>query len=452
MRIVIAGAGEVGTHLAQMLSSEEQDIVLMDADEKRLEERKNNQLEALVAAGNPVILDDLKEAHVSGADLFVSVTPDGATNLLACSLAKQLGARQTIARVNTHHHLEPRYADHFRGMGVDHLIYPEELAANEIASTILNPWARQYVELFKGALILVGVKVRAEAEIVGKSLYELGKMETEDGNKFYHIVAIKRDLRTIVPTGQTCIEANDLVFFTCPATHIDHIRKLAGKESPKVRKMVIMGASRVAMQTIKKLPESIRICVIERDKEKCAMISDMKRPNVMVYHGDGQNSKLLEEVGLADAQVFVALTQNSETNILACLAAKRYNVYKTIAKEENIDYIPLAYRLDIGTLINKKLLAAGYIYQMLLGQKASSIVTLSLLENAEVAELMVGRQSPLVGKRVRDLDLPEQMTLGGMLRNGVTQMIGGDTIIEPYDHVIVFYHNVSLNELRHLFN
>ncbi|MDO4691948.1 MAG: Trk system potassium transporter TrkA [Porphyromonadaceae bacterium] len=451
MRIVIAGAGEVGTHLAQMLANEEQDIVLMDADEKRLEEKKSH-IEALMTVGDPVILDDLKEARVDGADLFVSVTPDGATNLLACSLAKMLGAKQTIARVNTHHHLEPKYADHYGAIGVDHLIYPEELAANEIASTTLNPWARQYLELFNGALILAGVKVRDNAEIVGKYLHELKQESSAGSDKFYHIVAIKRDLQTIIPSGSTRIEANDLVFFTCPVGQIDEIRRLAGKQCPKVRKMVIMGASRVAMQTIKKLPESIHICVIEKNKDKCIMVSDHKFPNVMVYHGDGQNPDLLREVGLDDAQVFVALTQNSETNILACLAAKRYNVYKTIAKEENIDYIPLAYRLDIGTLINKKLLAAGYIYRMLLGQRAGSIVCLSLLNNAEVAELIVGRQSPLVGKRIKDLDLPDHMTLGGMLRNGVPRMVGGDTVIEAYDHVMVFYHDVSLNELKRLFN
>lgn len=450
MRIVIAGAGEVGTHLAQMLASEEQDIVLMDPDEKRLEEKKS-QIEALMTTGNPVILDDLKEAKVAGADLFVSVTPDGATNLLACSLAKLLGARQTIARVNTYQHLEPRYVDHYDSMGVDHLIYPEELAANEIASTTLNPWARQYIELFNGALVLVGVKVRDNAQIAGQYLHELPNIDAQ-GAKYYHVVAIKRDLETIIPTGNTRIEPNDMVFFTCTAASVDEIRRISGKESPRVRKMVIMGASRVAIQTIKKLPESIRICVIEKSKEKCIMVSNLKFPNVLVYHGDGQNPDLLREVGLHDAQVFVALTQNSETNILACLAAKRYNVFKTIAKEENIDYIPLAYRLDIGTLINKKLLAAGYIYRMLLGQKAGSIVCLSLLNNAEVAELIVGRQSTLVGKRVMDLDLPHHLTFGGMLRNGVPRMIGGDTIIEPYDHVVVFYHDVSLNELRGLFN
>lgn len=450
MRIVIAGAGEVGTHLAQMLSSEELDIVLMDEDAKRLEE-KQNRIEALIQTGSPILIDDLIEAKVAGADLFIGVTPDGSTNLVACTLAKHLGAKQTIARINTHEYLEPRYRDLYESMGVDHLIYPEELAANEIASTTLNPWARQYVELFNGAMVLVGIKVRDNAPIVGIPLKELIGRSEYQSNKYYHVVAIKRDLETIIPTGRTRIEPNDLVFFTCSSSHIEELRKLTGKEKVHVQKMVIMGASRVAMQTIKKLPKSIQICIIEKNKEKCVQLKDMKLSNLYIYHGDGQNPDLLKEVGLEETQVFVALTQNSEANILACLAAKRYGVYKTVAKEENIDYIPLAYRLDIGTLINKKLLAAGYIYRMLLGQQNGSIICLSLLNNAEVAELVVSRKSHLVGKKVRDMNLPKNLTFGGMLRNGIPQIISGDTVFEAYDYIVLFYHDVLLRDIKHLF-
>lgn len=450
MRIVIAGAGEVGTHLAQMLSSEELNIVLIDENQTRVEDLEN-RMEALLKHGSPVLIDDLIEAQVRGADLFISVTPDGSTNLVACTLAKHLGAKQTIARVNTHEYLEPRYRDLYESMGVDHLIYPEELAANEIAATTLNPWARQYVELFNGAMVLVGVKVREHAPIVGVPLAKVMQNSEKKSGKYFHVVAIKRDLDTIIPSGETQIEPNDLVFFTCTTAHTEELRKLTGKAKVHVDKMVIMGASRVAMQTIKKLPERIQICVIEKNKEKCQQLRNLGRNNLYIYHGDGQNPDLLKEVGLEDTQVFVALTQNSETNILACLAAKRYGVYKTVAKEENIDYIPLAYRLDIGTLINKKLLAAGYIYRMLLGQQNGSIICLSLLNNAELAELVVGRKSPLVGKMVRDMKLPKDLAFGGLLRNGVPQIVGGDTIFEPYDYIILFYHDILLRDIKKLF-
>lgn len=448
MRIVIAGAGEVGVHLAKMLSHEEQNIVLMDSNASRLEEVKHH-LEALPIAGDPLNLDDLESAYVKGADLFVSVTPEQSTNLMACAMAKRAGAKKTIARVNTPEYINPEYTEICESMGIDQTIYPEDLAAQEIVSTARNPWARAYVELFGGMVVLVGVKVRAGAEIVGQHLYDL-KGINKQGEKIYHIVAIKRDLETIIPNGATKIEADDLVFFTCEATHIEEIKRITGKVSPQVRKIVIMGASRVAVQAISRLPKSIQISLIEQDKEKCLRLRQSLPSNVMIFQGDGRDPELLEEVDLEDAQVFVALTENSETNVLACLAAKRYNVYKTIAKEENIDYIPLAYRLDIGTLINKKLLAAGHIYRILLGQRAGTIVFLSLLK-AEVAEFVVGRKSKLIGKSVKELALPRHLTLGGMLRNGIPRMISGDTTIEAYDHVIIFYHDVSLRQLQAIF-
>lgn len=450
MRIIIAGAGEVGTHLAKMLSNEDQNIVLMDPDAKKLE-RASHHLEVLPIEGSPTLLSDLENANVEGADLFVGVTPDESTNIMSCILAKRVGAKHTIARINNAEYLESEYGTLLEELGVDWMIYPEELAANEIAAITRYPWARQYIMLFNGALALIGVKVRTGAPIVGKHLYELKGMLPEEESKSYHIVAIKRDFDTIIPSGNTRIEHNDLVFFTCSVDHTDTIRQLAGKEAPKIRRIVIMGASPVALRAITKIPSDIQIAIIESNKDKCLRLSEHVPNNVEIYHGDGRDPEITSEVGLEEAQVFVALTENSETNVLACLAAKRYNVYKTIAKEENIDYIPLAYRLDIGTLINKKLLAAGYIYRILLGQQTGQVTCLSLVSNAEVVELVARRDSKIIGKKISELDLPKGITFGGMIRNGSPSMIDGDTILEPYDHVVIFYHDISINELKKLF-
>lgn len=447
MRIVVVGVGEVGKHLTKMLSSEGQNIILMDADQKKLDEL-GHSVEVMTIQGNPGIIEDLERARVKGADLFVAVTPDEATNILACTLAKKIGALHTLARINNPDYLSAEYVDIFGEMGVDRMIYPEELAAREIASTTLNPWARQYVELFNGALTLVGIKVRDGAPIIGRPLSELGG---EQDDKFYHVVAIKRDLETIIPTGATSIQHNDLVFFTCKTKKLQELRRLTDKPNYIVHKMVIMGASRVAVQTIRKLPEHIRICLIEQDKDKCMRLVEKLPANVEIYHGDGRDPDIIDEIGLDDAQVFVALTENSETNILACLGAMRFGVYKTIAKEENIDYIPLAYRLDIGTLINKKILAIGHIYRILLGMETGSVVSLSLVHNAEVAEFVVKRGSKMDRQRVSELRLPNNMTFGGMVRNGVPQMIDGCTIFEPYDHIVVFYHDIPIGELQALF-
>jgi len=450
MRIVIAGAGEVGTHLAKMLSNEEQNIVLMDQDGKKLE-RASHHLEVLPIEGSPTLLSDLERAHVAGSDLFVGVTPDEATNVMACMLAKRVGARHTIARINNPEYLESEYNILMEELGVDSMIYPEELAAREIGSIIEYPWARQYVTLFNGALALVGVKVRNGAPIVGQYLKDLKTLLPGDDGKYFHIVAIKRDFDTLIPRGNTRIEHNDLVFFTCDVDHIDLVRKLSGKKAPKIERVVIMGASPVALRTISKISEDIQVALIDIDKDKCLRLSQELPHNVEIYHGDGRDPEIVDEVNLEGSQVFIALTENSETNVLACLAAKRYNVYKTVAKEENIDYIPLAYRLDVGTLINKKLLAAGYIYRTLLGQDAGQVTCLSLVNNAEVIELVARRDSHIVGRRISDLKLPANMTFGGMMRNGRPCMIDGNTVFEPYDHVVIFYHDLTINTLKELF-
>lgn len=450
MRIVIAGAGEVGTHLAKMLSNEEQNIVLMDQDGKKLE-RASHHLEVLPIEGSPTLLSDLERAHVAGADLFVGVTPDEATNVMACMLAKRVGARHTIARINNPEYLESEYNILMEELGVDSMIYPEELAAREIGSIIEYPWARQYVTLFNGALALVGVKVRNGAPIVGQYLKDLKTLLPGDDGKYFHVVAIKRDFDTLIPRGNTRIEHNDLVFFTCDVDHIDLVRKLAGKKAPKIERVVIMGASPVALRTITKISEDIQVALIDIDKDKCLRLSQELPHNVEIYHGDGRDPEIVDEVNLEESQVFIALTENSETNVLACLAAKRYNVYKTVAKEENIDYIPLAYRLDVGTLINKKLLAAGYIYRTLLGQDTGQVTCLSLVNNAEVIELVARRDSHIVGCRISDLKLPANMTFGGMMRNGRPCMIDGNTVFEPYDHVVIFYHDLTINTLKELF-
>ena len=450
MRIVIAGAGEVGTHLAKMLSNEEQNIVLLDQDGKKLE-RASHHLEVLPIEGSPTLLSDLERAHVAGADLFVGVTPDEATNVMACMLAKRVGARHTIARINNPEYLESEYNILMEELGVDSMIYPEELAAREIGSIIEYPWARQYVTLFNGALALVGVKVRNGAPIVGQYLKDLKTLLPGDDGKYFHVVAIKRDFDTLIPRGNTRIEHNDLVFLTCDVDHIDLVRKLSGKKAPKIERVVIMGASPVALRTISKISEDIQVALIDIDKDKCLRLSQELPHNVEIYHGDGRDPEIVDEVNLEESQVFIALTENSETNVLACLAAKRYNVYKTVAKEENIDYIPLAYRLDVGTLINKKLLAAGYIYRTLLGQDTGQVTCLSLVNNAEVIELVARRDSHIVGRRISDLKLPANMTFGGMMRNGRPCMIDGNTVFEPYDHVVIFYHDLTINTLKELF-
>ena len=360
MKIIIAGAGNVGTHLAKLLSREKQDIILMDDNEEKLSALSAN-FDLLTVAASPSSISGLKEVGVKEADLFIAVTPDESRNMTACMLATNLGAKKTVARIDNYEYLLPKNKEFFQKLGVDSLIYPEMLAAKEIVTAVRRPWTRQYWELFGGALILIGVKVRDNSRLVNKHLSELLNEQ-----KLYHIVAIKRQNETIIPRGTDRIESGDIVFFTTTKSHIEDVRLHAGKRDPEVKKVIIMGGSRIAIRTCQYLPNNIRVKVIETNKEKSHRIAEVVPGNVLIINGDGRDTDLLMQEGIKDAQAFIALTDNSSTNILACLAAKRAGVFKTIAKIENIDYIPLAESMDIGSVINKKLIAASHIYQFLL--------------------------------------------------------------------------------------
>lgn len=445
MKVIIAGAGEVGTHLAKLLSQENQDIVLMDPNEERLN-FTHAGMDILPMVGNPTSLQDLEEAGIKKADLFISVTPEETTNITSCILAHKLGAHKTFARINNYEYLKPKNKTLFENLGINFMIYPEMLAAKEIVTAIHRPWTRQYWELFDGALILIGVKVRDNARIVNMQLSEL---LSED--KLFHIVAIKRRNETIIPGGSDRVESGDLLFFTTTKEHIEEVRLLAGKEDPEVKKIIIMGGSRIAIRASQYLPNNIRIKIIETDKEKSYRIAEKVPGNVLIINGDGRDTELLKQESIHDAQAFIALTDNSSTNILACLAAKRMGVFKTIAKIENIDYIPLAESMDIGTVINKKLIAASHIYQFLLDADVTNVKCLTFA-NADVAELVARPNSRITRKPVRELGLPKDMTLGGLIRNGVPKMIDGDTQIQAYDHVVVFCLDTAMRKLENYFN
>ena len=445
MDIVIAGAGEVGTHLANMLSKQEHNIMLIDSDEEKLE-LLGNQLDVMSIVGSCTSIGALKDAGVHKCDLFIAVNHQEDQNINSAILAKKLGAKQTIARVNNSEYLEDENKEYLKMIGIDSLIYPEMLAAKEIVTAVRRPWTRQYWEVFGGALILIGVKVRDNSRLVNKHLSELLNEQ-----KLYHIVAIKRQNETIIPRGTDRIESGDIVFFTTTKSHIEDVRLHAGKRDPEVKKVIIMGGSRIAIRTCQYLPNNIRVKVIETNKEKSHRIAEVVPGNVLIINGDGRDTDLLMQEGIKDAQAFIALTDNSSTNILACLAAKRAGVFKTIAKIENIDYIPLAESMDIGSVINKKLIAASHIYQFLLDADVSNVKCLTFA-NADVAELVARPDSKITRKQVKDLNLPKDLTLGGLIRDGEPMMIKGDTHIQAYDHVVVFCLDTAMRKLEDYFN
>ena len=446
MKIIIAGAGNVGTHLAKLLSRERQDIILMDDDEEKLSTLSNN-FDLMTVTASPSSISGLKEVGVKEADLFIAVTPDESRNMTACMLAHNLGALKTVARIDNYEYLLPKNKEFFQKLGVDSLIYPEMLAAKEIVSSMRMSWVRQWWEFCGGALILIGAKMREKAEILDIPLHQLGSP-----NIPYHVVAIKRGTDTIIPRGDDTIKLNDIVYFTTTRKYIPYIRKIAGKEDyADVRNVMIMGGSRIAVRTAQYVPDYMQVKIVDNDLNRCNRLTELLDDRTMIINGDGRDMDLLIEEGLKNTEAFVALTGNSETNILACLAAKRMGVNKTVAEVENIDYIGMAESLDIGTVINKKMISASHIYQMMLDADVSNVKCLTFA-NADVADFTVTADSKITKHLIKDLGLPKGTTIGGMIRNGEGILVTGDTLVRAGDHVVVFCLSMMIKKIEKYFN
>lgn len=447
MKIIIAGAGAVGTHLAKLLSREKQDIILMDDNEERQTPLSNN-FDLMTVMASPTSIKGLKEVGTASADLFIAVMPDESRNMTACMLANNLGAQKTVARIDNYEYLLPKHREFFQKLGVDSLIYPEMLAAKEIVSSVRMSWVRQWWEFCGGALILIGAKMREKAEILDIPLYQLGGSDLP-----YHVVAIKRGADTLIPGGNDSLKLNDIVYFTTTRKYIPYIRKICGKEDyTDVRNVMIMGGSRIAVRTAQYVPDYMQVKILEKDPARCNRLTELLDDDrAMIINGDGRDMELLVEEGMKNTDAFVALTGSAETNILACLTAKRMGVNKTVAEVENIDYIGMAESLDIGTVINKKMIAASHIYQMMLDADVSNVKCLTFA-NADVAEFTVKEGSKITRHLVKDLGLPKGTTIGGLIRNGEGVVVMGNTQIQPGDHVVVFCMSMMIKKIEKFFN
>lgn len=445
MKIVIAGAGAVGTHLANLLSKEKHDIILIDQDAARLEE-PGSRLDLLTINISATSIHGLKEAGVGSADLVIAVTPDESRNIAICMLSHSLGAKKTVARIDNSEYLDPKYQRYFQEMGIDSLIYPERLAAQEIADSMKMSWVRQSWEFHDGALELIGVKLRSSAQILNTKLKDLGAKAMP-----FHVVAIKRKGQTLIPRGYDMLLEDDLVYFMTTKKHLPIIRSLCGKESyVDVKNIIIIGGGKVAAQATMLIPDYMNLKVIEQDEERAKQLTAVVNDRVMVICGDGRDMRLLVDEDIKNTQAFVALTESAETNILACLAAKRMGVRKTVAMVENLDYVSMAESLDIGTIINKKTIAASHIYQMMLDADVTNLKSLTV-SSADVVEFVLNDKARATGKEIRDLDLPTGTTIGGVVRDGEGILASGSTRLESGDSVVVFCIGTDVKKLEKYF-
>ena len=446
MKIIIAGAYAIGTHLARLLARDHEDITVIDPDGERLA-RIGADVDLLTIEAMATSVNTLKEAGAEHADLFIAVTPDESLNMTACVLAKGLGTKKTVAKIDNAEYIEPDLQEFFASLGINRLIYPAMLAAQDINNGLKMSWVRQRWDVHNGALVMLAIKLRETCEILNQPLRDLCGPDDP-----YHIVAIKRDGETIIPGGNDMLQLYDLAYFMTTKQFIPYVRKIVGKEHyVDVKNVMIMGGGATAVRTVKTMPGYMDVKIIETDEQRCERLNTLLENNdALVINGDGRDLSLLIEEGIKNTQAFVALTGNAETNILACLTAKRLGVRKTVAMVENIDYVSMAGSLDIGTIINKKSIAASRIYQMMLDANVHNVRFL-MTANADVAEFIPTEGSKITRKPVKDLGLPQGMTIGGLVRDGEGQLVSGNTHIQAGDSVMVFCHGLNMKKIEKLF-
>lgn len=445
MKIVIAGAGAVGTHLAKMLSHQDHDIILLDSDEEKLKEI-DSHLDLLTIVGSSSSLHDLKEASVKKADLFIAVTQSEETNITSTILAKKLGAIRTIARIDNQEYLIPENKEYLKSLGVDELIYPERLASKEVINYLSRSGTRQMYEFSGGKLLLYGIKISSKSVIMDKTLAEVSQIT---GSADFRAVAIKRDDTTIIPRGHNRFSRGDLVFVVSKPESMEQVMLLAGKQKYDIKNVMILGGSRIGQKTAMELGKQMNLKLLEIDRDKSLKLANAL-PDTLVINGDGRDKELLKEEGIHKMDAFVAVTGNSETNILACLLAQKMGVKRTIAEVENIDYIDLADNIGVGTMINKKLLAASYIYRFTMDADVQHCKWLTV-SDAEVVELVAKPGSKITRDKLKDIDFPEDANIGGIIRGEEGIIATGETQIQTNDKVVVFTLPSAIKKVEKFF-
>lgn len=452
MKIVIEGAGEIGSHLAKMLRAEANEITVIDNDMRRLNVL-SGYADVEVFQGNPSSIKTLRDAGVARADLFIAVYPftTQEVNIVGALLAKQLGAKKVIARINDEDYLAAENRLLFKEMGIELMFYPEKSASDEIVNSLKHVSSSDTMDFAHGKIQISVFKIDEDSPMVDLRLEEFIRMMTPEETSLFRIIAISRDENTIIPKFDTKFQFGDLLFTVSKREGMKSIIKYFGKAEKPISRVMILGGTPLAEMTARTLSAQVdAVKIIEKDKERCLALSERLPDTVMVINGDGSDSDLLYEEGIRDYDAFIALTESDESNVLSCVVAKKFGVQRTVAEVENIEYIRLAEELGVDTVINKKLITAGRIFKFTLSGKARFVKYLSG-SNAEIIEYTVAPGSAITKKPIKDLNFPANAIIAGVIRGSDSFIAVGDTRIEDYDRVAIFALPQTIKEIDKFF-
>lgn len=451
MKIVIVGAGEVGSHLAKMLASEGSEITVIDNDAQRLA-KVLTVADVATVQGSPTSINVLRDAGVGAADLFVSVYPytTQEVNIVSAILAKNLGAKKVTVRINDEEYLNAENKVLFKEMGIELMFYPEKIAADEIVDQLKHSAGSESLDFAHGKLQIAVFRLEDESPLMDMTLAEFAAMAQENDIQF-RAIAITRNERTIIPKFDTKFMYHDLVFTIAKREGIAPLMKYFGCRKVDIDKVMVYGGSEIGELLAKALHGKMSVVkIIDKDKNRCIEMSERLPESILVSNGDGRNPDFLIDESIKDYDAFVAVTESDETNILSCVIAKKLGISRAIAEVENIEYIHLAEEMGVDTVINKKLITAGRIFKFTLSGKARFVKYMGGTD-AEILEYTVSPGSPITKKPLKELNFPANSIIGGVIRGSESMIAVGDTQIEPYDRVAVFTLPESVAEVDKFF-
>lgn len=446
MNIFIAGDGEVGFYIAEALVNSNHDITIIDPHEELLK-MVESHADLLTIVGESNSVSVLKQAGVEKADLVISVLHDETVNIITAILAKKLGAKNTIARINTLQNLSLENRKIYEELGIDYLISPEDIAGHEVLNLINNPEVYEMFNLSNDKLSVFLIRIEKDASIIGKSLIQIAK---ESGPLNFRAVAINRNQNSFIPYGETIFEEGDMVYVVSKPEALEDLFKLSGKQEYGINNVMVVGGGRVGKVICKDLQSEYNIKLIETNTERCYKLTDLLQ-DTLIINGDARSVELLDDEGIQNTDVFIAVTNDSETNILTCLHAKKFGVKKTIAMVENLDYIEISQNIGIDTIINKKLTAASYIVKHAMGNEVSSLKKCLSGINSDIIELVAQPGSAVTKNLIRDLKIPEGSIIGGIIRADESFIAIGNFQILENDKVVVFALPGVVDKVEKLF-
>lgn len=448
MNILIAGDGEVGFYLARMLSVvEDHNIVVVDPHSDLLE-RLEASTDLLTITGDSCSVSVLDQANVRNMDLLISVLHEEEPNLLTCIIGKKMGAKRTIARVNTVEMNRDDRRAFFSGLGVDRCVCPERIASNEIVNLLQHSGTAEVFNFGQNLLRLMSLRINDDAPLVGKTLARIAE---EYPHLDFRAVAVHRNRRTIIPMGGDTLMAGDLVYVIVRPESAEAFFALTGTHDKKINNVMIAGAGRIGKQTTLRIEKDMKVKLIEKDRRRCEEVAAEVSSDTLIINGDATDLDVLRDEGMERMDAFIAVTDSTETNIMACLYAKKAGVHTTIALVENIDYIDLAQTVGVDTIINKKLITASYIARFTMNAEVESSKVLSGVD-AEVLEFVVKPDAKVTRRAIKHLHLPEGSIIGGVIRGSQSFIAVGDFRIEAGDRVVVFAEPYAVRKLPGLFN